>query len=302
MTTIEKQFYNYFLNKGFTIESIFGMMGNAYKESHFKPNNLQDEYNKSFGMTDEQYTAAVDNGVYQNFPGDGAGYGLVQWTYKSFKQDLLNLCKSRNKSIADTQCQLDQLYMHLQSEGLLNKLKSMTSIEQATEYFMLKFEKPKDQSQQAIDERIGYARQYQQQFTQQNNKGGKGNMKYSQSNPPLVCMQTHSTCYQNTSKMQVKGVLWHSTGANNKTLKRYVQPGEDDANYNILINKIGKNTNGNDWNHISIQAGLNAWIGTLADGSVAAVQTMPWDYKPQGCGSGPAGSCNNGWIQFEINT
>jgi hypothetical protein len=27
---------------------------------------------------------------------------------------------------------------------------------------------------------------------------------------------------------------------------------------------------------------------------------MPWDYRPWGCGSGAKGSCNNGWIQFEI--
>lgn len=27
---------------------------------------------------------------------------------------------------------------------------------------------------------------------------------------------------------------------------------------------------------------------------------MPWDYRPWGCGSGSKGSCNDGWIQFEI--
>ena len=27
---------------------------------------------------------------------------------------------------------------------------------------------------------------------------------------------------------------------------------------------------------------------------------MPWEYRPWGCGSGSAGSCNDGWIQFEI--
>ena len=27
---------------------------------------------------------------------------------------------------------------------------------------------------------------------------------------------------------------------------------------------------------------------------------MPWDYRPWGCGSGKKGSCNSGWIQFEI--
>ena len=63
---------------------------------------------------------------------------------------------------------------------------------------------------------------------------------------------------------------------------------------------MGKNLYGNDWNHISIQAGLNCWIGKLADGTVTTVQTLPWNYKPWGCGSGPKGSLNNGWIQFEI--
>ena len=38
----------------------------------------------------------------------------------------------------------------------------------------------------------------------------------------------------------------------------------------------------------------------MGDGVVGCVQTMPWDYRPWGCGSGPKGSCNDGWIQFEI--
>ena len=125
-------------------------------------------------------------------------------------------------------------------------------------------------------------------------------MKYSNGNKPLVCMQTNSTCYKLTRKMEVKGILFHSTGANNPNIKRYVQPFEGVDNYDELIALIGKNTGGNDWNHIDRQAGLNAWIGKLADGTVATVQTMPWNYRPWGCGSGSKGSCNDGWIQFEI--
>ena len=126
-------------------------------------------------------------------------------------------------------------------------------------------------------------------------------MKYNSSNKPLVCMQTQSTCYKGTSKMTIKGVLWHSTGANNPTLKRYVQPSdvkpaEDTYDKAGWLKVLGKNTNNNDWNHITRQAGLNAWIGKLADASIASVQTMPWDFKPWGCGSGTKGSCNNGWI------
>jgi len=113
-------------------------------------------------------------------------------------------------------------------------------------------------------------------------------------------MMTQSTCYKGTRKFTPKGVLWHSTGANNPWLKRYVQPDDNAANRSELLNLLGKNQYGNDWNHIEREAGLNFWIGKLADGTVAAVQTMPWDYRPWGCGSGNNGSCNNTHIQFEI--
>jgi hypothetical protein len=100
--------------------------------------------------------------------------------------------------------------------------------------------------------------------------------------------------------MTVKGVLWHSTGANNPTLKRYVQPSDDAKDREEMLKYLGVNQYGNDWNHIYREAGLNAWIGKTAAGGPAVVQTMPWDYKPWGCGAGSKGSCNDGWIQFEI--
>lgn len=290
--TTQEHIWNYFKNKGFSTYGIAGIMGNMQKESNFLPNNVENRAPYS----DEKYTEMVDKGTYNRFVNDGYGYGLVQWTYNIFKRDLLNRCKSANKSIADLDCQLDQLYAHLQSEGLLNTIKNAASIQEATQYFMLKFEKPYDQSESALSERVKFANNIYSQF----NKKGENGMKYSTSNPPLVCMQTQSTCYKGTSKMAVKGILWHSTGANNKTLKRYVQPSDNDPNKATLLAKLGTNPNRNDWNHISVQAGLNAWIGTLADGTVTTVQTMPWDYRPWGCGSGSRGSCNNGWIQFEI--
>lgn len=128
------------------------------------------------------------------------------------------------------------------------------------------------------------------------NKG----MKYSDENPPMICMQTQSTCYKGTTTMKVKGILWHSTGANNPTLKRYVQPSDNAPDRAEMLELLGVNQYKNDWNHIERQAGLNAWIGQLADGTVTTIQTMPWNYKPWGCGSGSKGSCNSGWIQFEI--
>jgi len=109
---------------------------------------------------------------------------------------------------------------------------------------------------------------------------------------PITCILTHSTCYRGTTRGRPVGVLWHDTGAGNPWLKRYVQPWEGEANYDSLIALLGKNRYGNDWNHVEIQKGVNAFIGKLADGSVATVQTLGWLQRPWGCGTGRYGSCN----------
>ena len=121
-------------------------------------------------------------------------------------------------------------------------------------------------------------------------------MKYTDKNKPLVCTMTQSTCYKGTRKFTPKGILWHSTGANNPWLKRYVQPDDNAKNRTELLNKLGKNSYNNDWNHIYHEAGLNFWIGKLADGTVAAVQTMDTVRKDvatlMGGSSGGGGNSN----------
>ena len=130
----------------------------------------------------------------------------------------------------------------------------------------------------------------------------------------IKCYQTHSTWYKGArAGSKPVGVLWHDTAAGNPSIKRYVQPYETDTNYNEMIALLGKNKYNNDWNHIEHEAGLNAWIGLLADGSMATVQAGEWDKHPWGCGGGNKGSCNGyikkdgkttwtneHWIQFEI--
>ena len=275
-------------------------MGNLFAESGLIPTNLQNSYESKLGMNDASYTVAVDNGSYTNFTHDSAGYGLAQWTYWSRKQGLFQLCTSRGKSSGDLNTQLDFLYQELTTSysQLLKILKTTSSVEEASNLVVTQFERPADQSSDALKQRALYSQRYFNTYSTQKEEMAK--MKYSNANQPLVCMMTNSTCYKQTRKMDIKGVLWHSTGANNKTIKRYVQPSENDKNCQSLIAKIGKNTSRTDWNHSSQQAGVNAWIGALADGSVAAVQTLPWNYRPWGCGSGSKGSCNTGWIQFEI--
>ena len=123
----------------------------------------------------------------------------------------------------------------------------------------------------------------------------------------IKCYQTQGYWYKQAGEGIPVGVCWHDTGAGNPYLKRYVQPSTNDSQYNQLLKLIGKNSYNNDWNRSSFRdAGLNAWIGKLADGSVATIQAGPWNKRAWGVGSGSKGSLNGSgtgdkfWIQFEI--
>ena len=104
---------------------------------------------------------------------------------------------------------------------------------------------------------------------------------------------TKSDCYKAARKMTPKGIVIHSTGANNPNLKRYVQP--DDG-------KIGKNDYNNDFNRSGLDVCVHGWIGKDKNGGVKCYQTLPFDYCCWGVGSGSKGSYNYdpAYIQFEM--
>ena len=99
----EKQIWDRLYSHIRNPDGVAGVMGNFQAESAMKANNLQDSYQGSIGMNDEQYTAAVDSGSYGNFVHDSAGYGYFQATYWSIKQYLLNYARNHGKSIGELQ-------------------------------------------------------------------------------------------------------------------------------------------------------------------------------------------------------
>ena len=109
------------------------------------------------------------------------------------------------------------------------------------------------------------------------------------------CFLTKNECYQRGKTMIPKGIMVHSTGANNPNLKRYVGP--DDG-------FLGTNSAGNHWNRYrpdGRQVCVHAFIGKLKDGTIASYQTLPWNFVGWHSGKGVKGSANNmGYIGFEI--
>ncbi len=157
----EKAIWNFLIGKGLNAYAAAGIMGNIYAESAFNPRNLQNSYEKKIGLTDEEYTAAVDAGTYTNFAKDCAGYGLAQWTYHTRKQGLLSKAKAAGKSVGDLNIQLSFLWEELQGyKKVMQQLKAAGSVAEAASAFMIGFERPADQSATAQKKRASYGQKY----------------------------------------------------------------------------------------------------------------------------------------------
>lgn len=161
----EKAIWDFLTGKGLNAYAVSGIMDNLNDESRLKPDNLQDTYNKKLGKTDAEYTAAVDNGSYDNFVKDGAGYGLAQWTYWSRKQALLNCAKQAGVSIADLNMQLGFLWDELQGyTAVMDALKKASSVRAASDAFLTGYEKPADQSEAVKKRRAEYGEAYYKKY------------------------------------------------------------------------------------------------------------------------------------------
>lgn len=107
---------------------------------------------------------------------------------------------------------------------------------------------------------------------------------------------TENACYKSGKKMKPKGIMFHSTGANNPFLSRYVGP--DDG-------FLGYNKYNNHWNQYKPDGRsvcVHAFIGYTKDKkSIATYQTLPWNHVGWHSAYGPKGSANTmGYIGFEI--
>jgi N-acetylmuramoyl-L-alanine amidase len=124
------------------------------------------------------------------------------------------------------------------------------------------------------------------------------------------CLLVNNDCYKQALKMDndtPTGIVVHSTGANNNSLRRYVNPVSTQENYASIIQDLGKNIYNNHWNRSVKQMGrqvcVHAFIGLNAENKVETVQTLPFNYCCWGVGSGSKGSYNynpTARIQFEI--
>lgn len=210
----EKYIWNRLTAAGLTPAGAAGLMGNLYAESGLNPENLQNTHEKKLGLTDAAYTAAVDAGTYTNFAGDGAGYGLAQWTFSKRKEKLLEYVRAAGKSIGDLEAQLGFLLQELAGSfpGVLSTLKTAREVRSASDAVLLQFERPRDQSEAAQARRAGYGKTYFDRYAPTDTSGLM---------PSGVFVDKLLTVAGNYKTLYVMGCFGAPMTAENK--KRYTQ-------------------------------------------------------------------------------
>ena len=160
MSNNEKTIWDFFMSLIKNPYGVSGLMGNLYAESGLNPKNLQGSGNKKYDLTDSEYTNKVDDGSISKskFCNDGYGYGIAQWTYHTRKSNLYNYCKvTKNTSIGDLQAQLEFLWNEINFyTSVIKTLRNATSIQQASDIVLTKYEKPANQGDSAKKKRAGY--------------------------------------------------------------------------------------------------------------------------------------------------
>ena len=120
------------------------------------------------------------------------------------------------------------------------------------------------------------------------------------------CILYNNDCYEADVRIKPTRIVVHSTGVNNTALSRCVQPtkyqktGMGGLTREEMLTLLGKNQHNNDWNRSGVSKCVHAFIGKLADGSIAVVQTLPYNLKAWGVGKGSKGSFNSSALQFEM--
>lgn len=89
---------------------------------------------------------------------------------------------------------------------------------------------------------------------------------------------TQNDCYKAGRKIVPKGIVVHDTACDQRKVSAYLTS----------------------WNKPGVEKCVHAFIGLRPDGSFGVVQTLPWEHRCWGCGSGKKGSYNASHIQFEL--
>ena len=137
-----------------------GVMGNLFYESHLDTKNLESNGKTIPKFKEGDYTSNVDNRTYRRFTTDGLGYGIAQWTNSKRKRQLLQAARAKKTSVGDLSVQLYVLGEEIKDYGMLHRLSTSEDLEFVTEYFLMNYENPRDQSDAEKEQRLKKSQEF----------------------------------------------------------------------------------------------------------------------------------------------
>ena len=141
---------------------VAGLMGNLFAESSLNP-LCKTGGDKS--LSGWQYALMVDDGSInkETFIHDEIAFGLAQWRYWSRKESLYAIWQAQKAgtSIGDLDFQLDFLLFEIETyKTVWTTLKNATSVKEASDIVMERYEKPASVSEKAKEKRAAFGQGY----------------------------------------------------------------------------------------------------------------------------------------------
>lgn len=196
----EEKIWNFLYEKIGNEYGVASMMGNLQSESGLNSKNMENSYERKLGFTDETYVQAVDNGTYtkEQFIYDGVGFSICQWTYWTRKKAFYEYVKSKGVSIGDLEAALEFLYQELFTsyKSVLSTLKNATSILEASNAVLFKFENPADQSASVQNYRASLGQKFYDKYAGKKVETQQETTQQPASNDTVYTVKSGDTLYE----------------------------------------------------------------------------------------------------------
>lgn len=158
----EKKIWSILMNTIGNPFGVAGLMGNLFAESSLSPVCATGKFPQ---QTVSQYVADIKSGTTsaEDFAHDGVAFGIAQWRYWSRKASMLNFIGT--SKIDDTEAQVKFLLSEIKLYTTVWKtLLNATSVREASDIVMLKYEKPAGTSEAAMAKRASYGQRYYDKY------------------------------------------------------------------------------------------------------------------------------------------
>lgn len=148
---------------------VAGIMGNLFAESSLNPSCCTGGGLKTKEAKAEYIRKVKNSDISRDeFSHDGVAFGLAQWRFWSRKEAFYDFCKENFYAIDDQMGQLNYLWRDIGKnyKKLNSVLENATSVREASDAFMERYEKPGDVSEAAKTKRAKYGQEYFDEFNE----------------------------------------------------------------------------------------------------------------------------------------